>query len=269
MLLFTSDLDRTLIYSDHMIKKFPFVGESIPVEFKDQQIITYMSKQSIELLKQINQNQYFVPVTTRAYYQYKRISIFQNEIKPKYAVVCNGGTILVNGKIDVDWHQYIHKKIATTCAPKEDMMTAFARIRHSSWVVKEFYVDDFFYVFHIIQESIPHSELQSFEEELHTLGWRLFLHGKKLYILPFPLDKAAAVARIQEQLDYDLHIAAGDSVMDYSMIASANIGYSPIHGELFEKQPNAANANWIQQNGVRSTEELLSLILSLQKTPTL
>ncbi|MGM9925387.1 MAG: HAD family hydrolase [Bacillus sp. (in: firmicutes)] len=264
MLLFTSDLDRTLIYSSNMMKNFPITGEGIPVEYKDDQIITFMSRQSIDLLRQINEKHIFVPVTTRALYQYERIKLFQQEIKPAYAIVCNGGTILHNGQVDQEWNKMIRGKITATCVPKEDMLKVFNRIRHTSWVSREFYVDDFFYVFHTIKEHVPHAELEAFELELASIGWRSFLHGKKLYILPAHLEKAAAVARLQEQLEYDFHVAAGDSLMDYDMISGADIGYSPLHGELYEKQAAAIDVSWIHQNGAASTEEMLQKILGLQ-----
>ena len=39
----------------------------------------------------------FIPVTTRSPEQYTRMKYFYDVIKPKYAVVANGGIILKNG----------------------------------------------------------------------------------------------------------------------------------------------------------------------------
>lgn len=268
MILLTSDLDRTIIYSEKMLNMYPIEGESVPVEQKGDKSITFMSKNSVELLKEFNQKHLFVPVTTRALYQYERINIISKEISPKYSIVSNGGTILVDGKVDTGWNEYIRRKLSTTSLPKEDMLKAFSKIRHEEWVSRDFYIDEFFFMFHVNKEHVPHTELASFEVELKKIGWRIFLHGHKLYVLPSNLDKAQAVARLKGYLDYDIHVAAGDSLMDYEMIAGANIGFSPKHGELFKLTPEAPRVNWLTRKGANSTEELLSIINKLNLTVT-
>lgn len=266
MILFTSDLDRTLIYSDKMMKTYPVKGEITPTEYKGEQIITYMSQHSIDLLQRFNEKHLFVPVTTRALYQYERIHTIANIIKPKYAITSNGGTILIDGQPDIEWDHLIRRRLSVTSLPNEDMLKAFAKIRHDSWVEREFYIDDLFYMFHVNKEFIPHAELAMFEKELEEMGWRMFLHGKKLYVLPYNLNKAFAVQRIQSYVDYDVHVAAGDSIMDYDMLIQANIGYSPTHGELFQVLGNDEKVKWLYNKGAASTEELISNLLKLNPT---
>ncbi|WP_342511893.1 HAD family hydrolase [Sporosarcina sp. FSL K6-1522] len=263
MILFTSDLDRTLIYSKRMMENYPVDGDIIPIEYKGDDIISYMSLDSIEMLRQFNEKQLFVPVTTRAVYQYERIEVFQNDIQPKYAITSNGGTILVDGKVDEEWGKLIQQRIAATAIPNEDLLRVFADIRHEEWVAKEFYVDALFYMFHVHLDRIPHAELRAFESRIGELGWRLFLHGRKLYILPTELNKAHAVDHLQKYLTYDMHVAAGDSLMDYDMLLQADIGYSPAHGEIFERRENDSKVAWINAAGATSTEDLLRNILQL------
>ena len=86
-----------------MMKKYPIEGEVTAIEYKDEEVISFMSQHSIELLKQFHEKHLFVPVTTRAIYQYERIVAFQQWIQPKYAITSNGGTILVDGKPDAEW----------------------------------------------------------------------------------------------------------------------------------------------------------------------
>ncbi len=266
MILFTSDLDRTLIYSDKMIKKYPIIGEITPVEYKGDEIISFMSQRSIDLLQQFNEKHLFVPVTTRALYQYERINVFQKLITPKFAIVSNGGTILIDGKPDVEWSNLVSERLSSTSLPNEDMLKTFSKIRHESWVERDFYIDNLFYMFHVNRDHVPYEELAVFEKELLELGWRMFLHGKKLYVLPFNLNKAFAVKRLQSYVDYDIHIAAGDSIMDYDMIIQADEGYSPKHGELYEVQGNDSKVRWLNENGVASTEELISNLMELKVT---
>lgn len=263
MILFTSDLDRTLIYSNKMMDKYPVDSEAVPVEFKENAPLTYMSQKSIYLLEKFNQEHLFVPVTTRALYQYERIQLFQEHIKPKYAIVNNGGTILMDGKVDMDWDERIRRRLEATSLPKEDMLKIFSKIRHEAWVEREFKIDDFFYMFHINKANIPHDELVTFESELNEIGWRMFLHGRKLYVLPHHLNKALAVNRLQDYVEYDLHVAAGDSVMDHEMILQATHGFSPTHGELFELNGDDCQVKWLNRKGAGATEELLDTLLSL------
>ncbi|RID81804.1 hypothetical protein D1953_19630 [Peribacillus asahii] len=267
MILFTSDLDRTLIYSERMMTEYPIESETACVEMMDERSITFMSYQSIKLLSTFHENHLFVPVTTRALHLYKRIYLFQNDIKPPFAVTSNGGTILIDGVVDQDWHQELYARIVRTSLPKEDMLQAFAAIRHESWVLRESYVDDLFYVFQIVKEAVPYDELAAFEVELKKIGWRTFLHGRKLYILPQQVDKAFAVQRVKEYIDdYEVHVAAGDSFMDYLMMKEADIGYSPLHGEIFETMPSAPKVTWLNGRGVAFTEELLMKLLESKTT---
>ena len=84
MLLFHADLDNTLIYSYRRN-----LGEhKVNVEIYDQREVSFMTKKTQELLKQVAKNTMFVPTTTRTIEQYKRIQLGIQE--PKYALVCNG-----------------------------------------------------------------------------------------------------------------------------------------------------------------------------------
>ncbi|MFJ7935846.1 HAD family hydrolase [Sporosarcina sp. NPDC096371] len=263
MILFTSDLDRTLIYSNNMMKKYPILGDVAGIEYKDDEIISFMSNQSVELLKQFHEKHLFVPVTTRTIDQYERIVAFQQWIRPKYAITNNGGTILVDGKRDVEWDQMIRQEIAATSLPKEDLLKLFANISNKDWVEKVHNSDDLFYIIYINRQHFPYQEHTNFEKEFNKIGWKIYLQGRKLYILPAQLDKAIAVAHLQKHVDYDLHIAAGDSLMDYEMLVQADISYSPTHGEIFEKKCDDPKVIWLKELGATSTEELLGHLLDM------
>lgn len=264
MILFTSDLDRTLIYSNNMLEKYPVEGDCLPIEYKGDRIISNMTMRAIELLKEIDDKHLFIPVTTRAIYQYERIDLFQQDIQPKYAITSNGGTIFVNGKKDVEWDQINRNRIAETAVSNEDMRKVFAEIEHKQWMLKEFYIDDLFFMFHVDQTKMPMDEWQAFEENLYRIGWRAFLQGRKLYLLPIQLEKAAAINYIKQDLAVDFHVAAGDSLMDYAMLKEADIGYSPFHGELYQQYREDPYIRWIDRYGASSAEDILVKILQLK-----
>lgn len=268
MILFTSDLDRTLIYSSRMIEAYPVLGSIREVEKRDGKTISYMSKKAIELLKTVHHEHLFIPVTTRAVHQYKRIQFFQEELQPKYAITSNGGTILIDGKVDEEWKKSLHKKISQSSILEKDLLKLFAQLDHSSWVESEHYVDQSFFMFRIRREYMPADELTQFKDLLTQKGWKLYLHGPKLYLLPIHLTKANAINRIKQYIDFDLQIAAGDSIMDYDMLADSTIGYSFKHGDLFAEKAHDQHIRWIQQLGIHAAEELLSSILQFSTSLT-
>ena len=55
------------------------------------------------MLKSVNDKVVFVPATTRTVEQYGRIDLGIGNIE--YALVCNGGVLLVNGKEDEAWYR--------------------------------------------------------------------------------------------------------------------------------------------------------------------
>lgn len=263
LILFTSDLDRTLIYSNTMIQTYPIAGDIQPVEYKEEREISYMTVKAMELLKEFSKQHTFVPVTTRAVHEYERIHAISKEIKPRYAITSNGGNILIDGKRDEEWTKALRKRLEDQTEPNEAMLDLFATIRHESWVERDFYIDDLFFMFRVKREFVPRTELAHFQAELAKMGWSMYLHGRKLYVLPTSLNKAYAVMHLQNLVDYDLHIAAGDSMMDYDMLTLADRGYSAFHGEIHEKQPGDENVIWLNSEGAASTEELMENIAEL------
>ncbi|HJV17288.1 MAG TPA: hypothetical protein VJ546_07900, partial [Bacillales bacterium] len=66
-MIFATDLDRTLIYSNRALEEFgaPEKSALLPVEKKDEKWISFMTKASFDLLKEIYNRFLFIPVTTR------------------------------------------------------------------------------------------------------------------------------------------------------------------------------------------------------------
>ena len=86
----------------------------------------------------------FVPVTTRTIEQYKRISLLKNIIIPEYAIVSNGGNILINGETDSYWAKIISFKIKSECISSKKVLERFNEIKNSEWVYKERQADNLF-----------------------------------------------------------------------------------------------------------------------------
>ena len=91
MIVFYSDLDNTLIYS----YRREIGGKKRCVEVYQGREISFMSEYSYHLLQEISKKALFIPVTTRTMEQYQRIDLGIGI--PEYALVCNGGILLVRG----------------------------------------------------------------------------------------------------------------------------------------------------------------------------
>lgn len=266
-MMFASDLDRTIIYSNKFIDSKINVSNNLRlVETYEGQEITYMLEKSIEILKKISKKALFVPVTTRTIEQYKRIMIFENEVIPKYSVVTNGGNILIDGKLDKEWNKAIKNKIGQECLALEDAILEFEKIKNKKWMHKFRVADEMFFYCVIDKESLPLDVLNEFSMQLQKSNWRIILHGRKLYFLPKCLNKGNAVKYLAEKEEKEHVIAAGDSILDLDMLSIANHFISPQHGEIYnlkeEKYENKL-VKFTENYGITAGFEILQNVLSL------
>jgi len=159
-MMFASDLDRTIIYSDKFIDDRIRKPHNIRlVELYNGKELTYMLEKSIETLKKICKKALFVPVTTRTIAQYRRIKVFHKEITTKYSVVTNGGNILVEGTLDKEWNKAVKNKIGQNCLSLEDAVKEFEKIKTEEWVYKLRSADEMYFYCIIDTEAVPLDEL--------------------------------------------------------------------------------------------------------------
>ena len=185
-MIFASDLDQTLIYSKKHIPDDS--SDIINIEKKDDEEISYITLKSIGLLKYILNNIYFIPVTTRTIEQYKRISLFSEILKPKYAITDNGAVILVDGEIDKEWESIIKQKMKDN-----DIYNMFSIINEKVIEVysKEIFrinriCDDYFILFVANNQLEFDDKYEKLKNKLKDCGWKLCIQGRKLYAIPAP-----------------------------------------------------------------------------------
>jgi hypothetical protein len=58
------------------------------------------------------------------------------------------------------------------------------------------------------------------------------VQGRKLYCVPEPLTKSAAVEEVARRSGATVIAAAGDSLLDAGLLAAADLAIRPAHGEL-------------------------------------
>lgn len=232
--LLTSDLDRTLIFSNRTKREGI---EYVCIEQLDGKNMSYMSTATFNALTKIAGKAEFIPVTTRSLKQYERITVFQQAIRPQYAVTSNGGVILKNGVVDEAWQQYIQQEMAKLPLLFEDVQEKFNAFISQDFVLRLHEVEALFFVLIVNREELSAIDFENFKAQLKQASWTCHLQGKKLYVLPSFLTKGAAVAHIKGMSTYDWHAAAGDSELDISMLEVADRYFIPQHAEI------AGNAN--------------------------
>lgn len=264
-MMFASDLDQTLIYSYRSCSNENVEIQIKPVEWLEDRYISYMTEMALGKLQHLAQELLFVPVTTRTKLQYQRINFSDYGIFCQYAVTSNGGRIFLNGIEDQDWMRQVSDG-RKNCLVVEDLINRFNEIRHSSWVHQNSgkLADDLFFYCLIEREKIPVTELAAFKLWARDNNWELSIQGRKLYLVPINVNKKAAVQYIRAKEGIDQLVAAGDSLLDFDMLKTADFAVAPAHGELYslylQRTAGLEGIRFTEKNGIKAGEEILSYV---------
>ena len=216
MKLLCTDLDNTLIYS----YKHELGNEKRNVELYQGREISFITEKTYELLKKVNQQYQIVPVTTRTVEQYQRIHL---GIHPfQYALTCNGGMLLVDGKREDTWYLESRKMTEPAVPAMKKAMEYLEKDARRKFELR--YIEELF-VFTKCKEV--EKVIQDLKKLLKEELVEVFSNGEKLYVLPVTLSKGNAVKRLKAYLEPDCVIAAGDSEFDKSMVCEADKGFMP------------------------------------------
>ncbi|WP_181768670.1 HAD family hydrolase [Streptomyces albidus (ex Kaewkla and Franco 2022)] len=256
--LIASDLDRTLIYSAAALGLTMPDAEAprlLCVETYERRPLSYMTETAAELLTQLTARSVFVPTTTRTREQYGRIRLPGGPAR--YAVCANGGHLLVDGESDPGWHAQVLRGLAG-CAPlaevREHLRGAAA---DGDWVLKQRVADELFAYLVVDRERMPDAWVKELAEWAGTRGWTVSLQGRKVYAVPGPLTKSAAVAEVARRTGATHTYAAGDSLLDADMLLAAGHGWLPGHGELADSGWQSEHITALTERGVAAGERIL------------
>ncbi|PWW30241.1 hydroxymethylpyrimidine pyrophosphatase-like HAD family hydrolase [Cytobacillus oceanisediminis] len=260
MIMFASDLDRTLIYSDRALADLghPGRGSLVGVERKDGQEIAFMTKQAHGKLKEICSQMLFVPVTTRTYEQFNRVFIFQEDIPVPYAITSNGANIHFHGNPMEEWAAIVRDRLKTECAIFEDMVEKTKGYELNGTLKA---ADNLFF-YYILSEKITSEAKGILSSMAESFGWKVSLQGRKLYFMPNPICKGEAVKFIKDREGISSVYGAGDSVLDHDFLQFCDYPYVPNHGELVKYSSLCLPYKISKNRGVKAGEEILADILN-------
>ena len=216
MKILCTDLDNTIIYS----YKHDIGNEKMNVELYKEREISFITKQTFELLKKVKEEFLVIPTSTRTIEQYERINLKIGTFK--YALVCNGSVLLVDGKKDKDWYE---ESLRLAKASNLEVKKALEYLENDKRRTFELrYIEDLFVFTKCYKSETVVNELR---KHLDKSLVNIFNNKEKVYVLPTLLSKGKAIERLKKHLKVEFIIAAGDSEFDISMVEAADVGLVP------------------------------------------
>ncbi|HET8616117.1 MAG TPA: HAD family hydrolase [Actinomycetales bacterium] len=267
------DLDGTLLYSARslMLGDDDLLAPRLVVaEVWRGEPLTYCTQRTETLLAELARAAVVVPVTTRTRAQYARVRLFDGSgpgSAPAFAVVANGGHLLVDGRPDEDWARQVRAAVAAECAPLDEVTGALERTTDGHRTSELRAAEGLFTYVAVDPATWPGSALADLAAWCAERGWRVSLQGRRLYCVPRPLTKAAAVAEVARRTGTARLLAAGDSLLDRDVLALADNAVRPPHGELHEIGWRPPHVTVTATAGVRAGEEVVRRLLELLRHP--
>jgi mRNA-degrading endonuclease toxin of MazEF toxin-antitoxin module len=254
------DLDRTLIYSASAAGAVE--GLQV-VEHLDGAPLSHATPASWELLAELARRAVVVPVTTRTAVQYGRVRL---PVVPRYALCGNGGVLLVDGVRDPDWDAWA-AGTAARAAPLPELLAPLEAVAGEPWVRTVRSAEGLFgYLVAHTRAGIPEDWLVATAGAATAAGATLSVQGRKVYVVPAGLSKAAGLLRLRRLLAVDgpapRLLCAGDSLLDAPMLLAADAAVRPAHGELHEQGWTGARVDVTAATGAAAGEEILRWMLA-------
>ena len=247
MKILCTDLDNTIIYS----YKHDIGNEKMNVELYKEREISFISNHTYELLKKVKEEFLIIPTSTRTKEQYNRIDLKIGIFK--YALVCNGSVLLVDGKKDKDWYE---ESLRLAKPSNLEVKKALEYLENDKRRIFELrHIEDLF-VFTKCDEA--ETVVNELREYLDKNLVNVFNNKEKVYVLPTLLSKGKAIERLRKYLKAEFIIAAGDSEFDISMVEAADVGLVP-HG--FKSEFNIKSDIYEMGKEGLFSEQLLSKCL--------
>ncbi|MCW2538948.1 MAG: hypothetical protein JWN95_673 [Frankiales bacterium] len=253
-IIVAADLDRTLIYSRAALALAPEVVPDLAcVERYEGSDSSFMTMTAARLLVWLAQVAEVVPVTTRIPAQLQRVTLPSGS--PRFAIAANGGVLLVDGVIDQDWQRTV-TGVLRLAAPLPEIWLHLQAVCEPDWTLKLRNAEDMFCYAVVRRADVPEDFLVEITAWAAARGWSTSLQGSKLYVVPRPLTKSAAVGEVARRVGADVVLAAGDSLLDIDLLELADRGIHPAHGEITESGWTCAGVESTGSVGAQAGEDI-------------
>lgn len=185
-----------------------------------------------------------IALTTRTLAEYSRMDLPQL----RYVLVANGTRLIINGVEHEPWRQDSLSLISHLATPTEVHRNVANTLAGEP--VKTACCDAAFIVVAISRQAI--AETDRIEQALPTIpGYVRHRVGRKIYLLPSALDKAAMLQRLWDITERPSRVhAAGDSSMDSAFLQAADRGVVPACADLAQTLHNLDSITVTAARGV-------------------
>lgn len=256
--LVAADLDRTLIYSRAALGLGPGQAPKLLcVELLEGKQSSFMTETAADLLVELSASAVLMPVTTRTSKQLRRVRL---PAPTRFSIAANGGILFVDGEVDRAWRRQVRQAVAEV-APLDQVWAQLGASCSPDWTLKLRVASSLFCYAVIDRARMPAGFVEEMTAWADELGWSTSLQGRKLYWVPRPLTKSAAVAEVARRIDAELVLAAGDSLLDADLLLAADLGIRPRHGELSESGWSAPHVSRTEATGVLAGEQICRWLL--------
>lgn len=213
MSIFFTDLDNTMIYSHHRGIGKP----KIVVEHLDGKEQSFMTELTYDFLSYADWL-VVVPVTTRTKQQYDRIECSE-KLRFKYAIVCNGGKLLVDGKEDLEWSDKTDVFARDNYESLEQATELLSKLCRSETMHRpERYMS-------YVKCSDPERIYKEISKSVDPNKVNVQRDGRKVYLFANGISKGEAVKRFIRKRKPETILSAGDNLMDISMLNNADFAF--------------------------------------------
>lgn len=214
MSVFFTDLDNTLIYSHNR----NITEEKMVVEYLNEREQSYMTKYSNSFFQSASWLQ-IIPVTTRTYAQFSRLTCIDN-LSIEKAIICNGGMLLINGIEDEEWSVETMRLAADQLG---DVDNAYKLLQEKYPAIVVHRPTPYMIYFKSEKPKQTNLKLQQLIDPDKISIWN---DRRKVYLFAKCINKGDAVRRFKNRFEVENDIAAGDDLMDISMLNLCNYAFA-------------------------------------------
>lgn len=220
-----SDLDGTLIFSARHLGD---EADLVLTETYRGNPQTWMTTTAAADLRVARDLAPFIPVTTRVESQYRRIKL-QGPMA-EYAILGNGGQILIGGEVDKDWDDRVNDNSWNVSSPHVIADTLERALEGQAWVHRVRILDNVVCVAAKRDHQTPALWAELLSRFAEDNGWTAYPQGRKTHVIPSHITKEAAAAEVASRLGVDRTIASGDHHLDEGLMRWATAAIQPAHG---------------------------------------
>jgi hypothetical protein len=163
---------------------------------------------------------------------------------------------------DPDWRAQVRGALAEGCAPLAEVREHLVRSADPDWLLKERVAEDLFAYLVVDRSLLPEAWVKDLADWAEGRGWTVSLQGRKVYAVPRPLTKSAALAEVVRRTGATGVLAAGDSLLDADLLLASDAAWRPGHGELADAGWTAPHVTALTECGVAAGERILGAMLA-------